>query len=240
MCEVECRLACNARKSISKFRAVQAGLRCADLPYFTPKEVVIHNTPEDCWVSFLGIVRDLTPLVEQYEGTREIKPILAYAGKDISHWFDPRTGDIVHRIHPVTGVRVPYTPHGPVPDVLLQPPTTEWRPLDHKPWWFDPFYVVGYVTRAARIVRIMNVLAKTEVTIEVCSEDTLERILQRHLVRNSNAQSYTWKYEGRKLNMRLTLGQNGIPDPIPKLRAVSLPDNHFVPCLMLYYNDDLK
>uniref|UniRef100_A0A1B6FRZ1 Cytochrome b5 domain-containing protein 1 n=1 Tax=Cuerna arida TaxID=1464854 RepID=A0A1B6FRZ1_9HEMI len=239
MCEVDCRLACNERESISKFRVIQANLRQQDLPYFTPKEVVVHNTPDDCWVSFLGIVRDLTPLVRQYEGTKEIKPILAYAGKDISHWFDPRTGDIVHRIHPVTGVRVPYAPHGPVPHVLLEAPTTEWMPLHNIPWWFNPAYVVGYVTRAARYVRIMNVLAKTKVVTEVCSEDTLERILERHLMRNSHSESYTWKSEGRVLNMKLTLDQNGIPDPIPRLRAVSLPDDYFIPCLMLYFNDDL-
>ena len=36
--------------------------------YFTPNEVSLHNTPEDCWVSFLGKVYNLTPLVKDHKG----------------------------------------------------------------------------------------------------------------------------------------------------------------------------
>ncbi len=36
--------------------------------YFTPAEVAAHNTTADLWVSFLGKVYDLTPLMEQYKG----------------------------------------------------------------------------------------------------------------------------------------------------------------------------
>ena len=31
--------------------------------YYTPYEVAQHNTPDDCWVSFLGSVYDLTRLI---------------------------------------------------------------------------------------------------------------------------------------------------------------------------------
>lgn len=64
------------------------------LQFFTPNEVVVHNSGNDCWVSFLGLVRDLTPLIQKYINSPSIKPILAFAGKDISNWFDPRTGDV--------------------------------------------------------------------------------------------------------------------------------------------------
>lgn len=37
--------------------------------YFTPNDVSSHNAPDDCWVSFLGHVYDLTPLMEQHKGT---------------------------------------------------------------------------------------------------------------------------------------------------------------------------
>lgn len=37
--------------------------------YFTPKEVAVHNTADDLWVSFLGKVYNLTPLCERYKGT---------------------------------------------------------------------------------------------------------------------------------------------------------------------------
>ena len=36
--------------------------------FFTPSEVAIHSTINDCWVSFLGKVYDLTPLCEIYKG----------------------------------------------------------------------------------------------------------------------------------------------------------------------------
>lgn len=54
----------------------------------------LHNSPEDLWVSLLGRVYDLTPLVQRHRADPGIKPLLAYAGKDISHWFDPKTRDV--------------------------------------------------------------------------------------------------------------------------------------------------
>lgn len=38
--------------------------------YFTPAEVAAHNTAADLWVSFLGRVCDLTPLMNQFKGQR--------------------------------------------------------------------------------------------------------------------------------------------------------------------------
>nr|CAI5843825.1 unnamed protein product [Callosobruchus analis] len=110
-------------------------------PYFAPFEVVIHNKPDDCWVSFLGKVFDITPLVKAYKNQRCIRPLLCMAGKDISHWFDEKTGDIQYYIHPETGCRIPYCPHGPIPDVSVQVPSTDWRPLEGKPWWRDDQYL---------------------------------------------------------------------------------------------------
>lgn len=36
--------------------------------YFTPSEVSLHNTLGDLWVSYLGKVYDLTPLVNEFKG----------------------------------------------------------------------------------------------------------------------------------------------------------------------------
>ena len=38
------------------------------MPYFTPNEVSLHNTIDDIWVSYLGKVYDLTPLIEEHKG----------------------------------------------------------------------------------------------------------------------------------------------------------------------------
>nr|CAD7572737.1 unnamed protein product [Timema californicum] len=223
--------------------------------YYTPAEVVVHNTPNDLWVSFLGRVLDLTSLAQEYDGTQEIKPILAHAGKDISHWFDPRTGELKHRIHPVTGVRVPYTPHGPIPHVSLEVPNPLWRPVG-VPWWVDSKYVIGFLTEKARPVRILNVLTGQECTltasiplvldwpvddgeIKVCKEDKLSRISERFLPFNSHASSYTFKFETRVLDMNKTLEENGIPDERELFLDLGLEDNFYIPALMIYFNDDL-
>lgn len=77
---------------------------------------------------------------------------------------------ILHHIHPTTGVRVPYTPHGVIPDVGPVIPTTTWEPISSTPWWFDSSFVVGYLTENARLIRIKNVLTGKETTLEVsCS-----------------------------------------------------------------------
>ncbi|CAH1154034.1 unnamed protein product [Phaedon cochleariae] len=210
--------------------------------YFAPFEVVIHNCPEDCWVSFLGKVFDVTPLVQKHAGERCVQPLLAMAGKDISSWFDERTGDIQHYVHPVTGCRVPYCPHGPIPDVPEQVPTSDWRPLDRPPWWDDERYQVGLLTKRVRPLRIINMVCpfNQEVQLNVCSEDTFIRIEERYLLFNSDAASYTWRYTNRNINMNKTLDENGILDERDTFTDLGLPQNYYIPSVFLYYNDDLK
>ncbi|XP_076250890.1 cytochrome b5 domain-containing protein 1 [Rhynchophorus ferrugineus] len=209
-------------------------------PIFAPFEVVIHNTPSNCWVSFLGKVFDISELIKQYDGQRCIKPLLAMAGKDIGHWFDPKTGDIQHYIHPETGVRVPYCPHGPLPDVSFIVPATSWRPLEKLPWWKDEKYQVGLLSKRVRPLRIINMLTLSEVTINVCCEDTFHRIMERYQLFNSDADSYVWRYIDKNIDMSKTLDENNIPDERDIFTEVGLPQNFYVPSIFLYYSDDLK
>uniref|UniRef100_A0AAY5KIZ1 Cytochrome b5 domain-containing protein 1 n=1 Tax=Esox lucius TaxID=8010 RepID=A0AAY5KIZ1_ESOLU len=134
--------------------------------YFTPKEVSLHNKPDDLWVSYLGKVYDLTPLMKEFQGDVLLKPIIECAGKDISHWFDPKTKD-------------------------------------------------------------------------VCSEETLNEILQRYLRYNSHATSYTWKYNSVKLDMSKTLEENGIPDEGGDFYRGGMDRDLFSESICLYFNDDL-
>ena len=136
--------------------------------YFLPTEVAVHNTETDCWISYNDMVYDLTDLCKIWANKREIKPILAYAGKDISHWFDHEKNDIKYYVHPVTGALVPYCPHGPIPDVISSVvPSSTWRPLDKCPWWLDDKYKKGYLTKNTRPCRILNVLIGVQVVIMV-------------------------------------------------------------------------
>nr|CAI5843824.1 unnamed protein product [Callosobruchus analis] len=211
-------------------------------PYFAPFEVVIHNKPDDCWVSFLGKVFDITPLVKAYKNQRCIRPLLCMAGKDISHWFDEKTGDIQYYIHPETGCRIPYCPHGPIPDVSVQVPSTDWRPLEGKPWWRDDQYQIGLLTKRVRPIRIINMICPfaKEVLINVCCEDTFYRIQERYSMFNSDADSYTWRYLSKNINMTKTMEENGIPDERDLFTELGMPQTYYIPSVFLYYNDDLK
>lgn len=64
------------------------------MPYFSPAEVSAHNCEEDLWLSFLGNVYNITPLIKAHKGSSLVKPLLAAAGTDVSHWFDAATGEV--------------------------------------------------------------------------------------------------------------------------------------------------
>lgn len=74
--------------------AVAKSTTVASMPYFTPAEVAAHNCQEDLWLSFLGNVYNITPLIQAHQGSSLVKPLLAAAGKDVSHWFDAATGEV--------------------------------------------------------------------------------------------------------------------------------------------------
>ena len=61
--------------------------------YYTPDEVRVHNTANDCWISFFYEVFDLTELVQK-NYSHLVDPIINAAGTDITHWFDPMTRDV--------------------------------------------------------------------------------------------------------------------------------------------------
>lgn len=149
---------------------------CKSLQYYLPAEVVVHNKPNDCWVSYLGGVYDLTELCEAWKDTAEVKTVIAHAGKDISHWFDHRANDIRHFVDPSSGASVPYCPHGPIPDVDSGGSARIRRPFDRCPWWLDDKYKKGYLTKNPRPCRIINVLAGTAAVISVSNQNSLPPI----------------------------------------------------------------
>ncbi|RZF48587.1 hypothetical protein LSTR_LSTR012548 [Laodelphax striatellus] len=212
------------------------------LPFVMVRDVVVHNKPDDCWLIIFGLVRDLTPLIEEYRNTPDenlLKPVLAFAGKDVSHWFDEKTGDIKHFVHPITGVLIPYTPHGPIPHVGLQAPSSDWLPPPRLPWWMNPAYVVAKITARERHIRILNMLTRLEVQLCVCAEDTINQIQDRYLAFNAHAHSYLWTYDRRTLDMDKNLDANRVYDDKQTFEDLEMPGNYYVPCLMLYFKDDL-
>lgn len=216
--------------------------------FYTPYEVSLHSSPDDCWVSFLGNVYDLSALLKANPGDLA-EPIIHAAGQDISHWFDPATRDVKRHIDPITNLECAYTPMGRFIHVPPNEPTNDWNTTITKPWWADQTYRVGSLSRALRLIRIKNVLTEQEETLEVPEEETIVEIRERYLLHNWHAKSYTWKairkVKGKfafdELDMNLTLAENGIPNDVPDFEALHIPadDPDYIPVLHVYWNDDL-
>ncbi|XP_039193898.1 cytochrome b5 domain-containing protein 1 [Crotalus tigris] len=207
--------------------------------FFTPREVAVHNRPWDLWVSYLGRVYDLSPLAEEYRGDLLMKPLLEVAGRDISHWFNPRTKDIQTHIDPLTGCLKYYTPQGRFVHIPPPLPRSDWANDFGVPWWKNPVYEIGILSAKTRHIRIINTLTSQEQTLEVCSEETMWEILRRYLPYNAHAASYTWKYHGKVLDMEKNLHNNDIPDEDEEFYQLNMDADDFTSAILLYFNDDL-
>ena len=73
----------------------------------------------------------------------------------------------------------------------------------------------------------------------MCSEEILSEILERYLLYNAHAASYTWKYNGENLNMNRTLEANNVIDESEEFYTLGMDEDQFLPALHLYFNDDL-
>jgi len=91
---------------------------------------------------------------------------------------------------------------------------------------------------------VVNMLTRQEHRLDVCSEETMEEILDRYLDFNAHAGSYTWKRTdskqiGRELDMSQTLEENGIVDERPTFDDLRIDDEYYIPTVHLYFADDL-
>lgn len=75
--------------------------------------------------------------------------------------------------------------------------------------------------------------------MQVCAEETMGDILKRYLPYNSHADSYTWKYFGKNLDMKKTLLENGVEDESEEFFELRMDEDEFLPPISLYFNDDL-
>ena len=100
--------------------------------------------------------------------------------------------------------------------------------------------MIGRLTKKERKINIMNTLCKgDEEVISVASEETLNEILDRYLQYNVHAASYTWKRLGKKLDMDLTLVENGIADETQECLNLGIDPEEYIPTINLYFDDNL-
>jgi len=207
--------------------------------YYTPKEVSSHNTADDCWVSFFDEVYDLSKLIQD-NFSPECEPIIKAAGQDITHWFDPETKEPRTWVDSKTNMTWFFTPFGRYLHIPPIEPDSSWDPSSFStPWWKDRSLCIGRLTIKTRKLRIINMLTKDDDIIEVCSEETMNEILDRYMPSNEHAASYTWKRLGRPLDMEVTLEDNDIPDETAEFIDLHIDEDAYIACVHLYYNDDL-
>ena len=169
--------------------------------YYLPDEIAHHNSADDCWVSLFNQVYDLTKLIAEHYNSPLCDPLILAAGTDITHWFDPETREPIKYANPDTGRFETFCPTGRylhVPD----PKEDQFDLGLVMPWWQDvEQFVIGKLTKKPRKINILNTLTKEEQIMIVAQEETINEILDRYLIYNSHAFSYTWKRLGRVLNM---------------------------------------
>ncbi|KAJ3273557.1 Cytochrome b5 domain-containing protein 1 [Terramyces sp. JEL0728] len=209
-------------------------------PYFTPEQVLAHDSPDDCWLSWLGCVYNLTEFCQKHAGDPQLTPILANAGQDISHWFDPETGNLKTQINLLTDCKTYAKPYGRLINVSPHLPQHNWD-VDEgtKPWWIDQSNCMGYLSKKTRKIRIQNTLTKDEHILEVCTEDSLSAIQERYSLINAHAKGYMWKRLNVLLDMNLTLEENGIPDEDELFNDLGINNDQWLPVIHLYFSDDL-
>lgn len=209
------------------------------MKYYTAEEVSMHNCAEDCWISIYNDVYDLTPLLTSNRGPLA-EPLINEAGKSISHWFDK--DGVKTFMDPEKNIRLPYTPQGRFIHVPPSDPI-EWGATYSLPWWKDSKYIIGKLTKKSRLLKVVNMLTRTEDVIQTCEEETINDILERYLPYNKHAQSYTWKAlingEFVIMNMDATLEQNNVPDETETFYELGMDDDIYIPTLHIYFNDDL-
>ncbi|EDW71336.1 cytochrome b5 domain-containing protein 1 [Drosophila virilis] len=205
------------------------------LRYYLMDEVCIHNKKTDFWIVIHKNVFDLTPMIKDRRDhwNRNMDYLVAYGGKDLSHFFhengEPRTEISVNSGRP----RVLFPP-------ILEVAISEFAKTKHAMWSQDPFYHIGRVTRRPRRLRLINTLTGKVQHMTVCDEDSIYDIQQKYKFRyNHHAGSYEWRKfsNGAKicgvLNLNATLDGNGLTDD--QDCDVELPP----PSIWLYYTDDL-
>lgn len=209
--------------------------------FYTTGDVAMHCTADNCWLSHHGKVYDYTPLIKESPANL-VESIIRAAGKDITFWFDPHTGDPHTMENPISGDPIYRLPNGlPLLHCPLPYPTKEIQVPPETPWWRDDSYEIGYLSGNTRPVEILNTLNSHRHALDVAEEETIADIAGRYSRFNSAALTgYKWKYLGEDLKMDLTLTENGIADDRDTYLKLNWPQSEwYTPVLTLIWKDEL-
>lgn len=114
--------------------------------YYTQKDVQFHISSGDLWVVIFQEVYDLTPLIQKNIASPLCQPLIDFGGKDISHFFDPKTKEPKTKIDTNTGKRIFYCPNGRYLHIPNPNPDEDEEPCEDVPWWRNRSYIIGRLT----------------------------------------------------------------------------------------------
>jgi hypothetical protein len=194
-------------------------------------------------VSFFNQVFDITKLLAANYQSELCDPLVLAAGTDITHWFNLDTREPKTYIDPKTNLPTVYAPTGRylhIPTMGASSNSQTEVANFAIPWWNNTdAYCIGSLTKKVRKINAMNTLTKEDIVIDVACEETMNEILDRFLIQNFHAASYTWKRIGRVMDMNKTLAENGIEDDTKECLALGIDPEEYIPTIHLYFDDDL-
>ena len=205
-------------------------------------DVALHNSRLDCWVTIFDRVYDVTSVLREEADHDKCELLLKYAGEALDHMFDRQSGALKSYVSPVTWVREPYCPEGPLPGVEAVAPSSTGSNTQAKPWWEDETLIVGTLTSRPRRVRIMNTLSGQNDDVTIGDELTVAQIQQRFARYNSDcAATYEWRAliggAMTPLDPTKTLSENGVPYDSPQLEDLALDPDGLPITLALVFKD---
>ncbi len=143
-------------------------------------------------------------------------------------------------VDPTTNLYWFFCPWGRYLHIPPLEPDATWDNSFKTPWWQDKeSYCIGRLTEKTRKLRVINMQTKNDDILEVCSEETMNEILDRYMEINEHAASSTWKRLGRPLDMEKTMEDNDLPDEAEDFIDLNIDEDSYIPSVHLYYNDDL-
>ncbi|EGR34263.1 hypothetical protein IMG5_018720, partial [Ichthyophthirius multifiliis] len=211
--------------------------------FYTLQDLKLHNTANDCWITFFNQIYDITALIQQNINSPFIKPLIEAAGSDITYWFDPLSKDPRVQIDLNTGLEKFYCPQGIF--LHIQPSGPENINLVEDlqtPWWKNPIFFIGRLTIRSSKINIINMLTQHEDLIEVPCEETIntfqkdinkQMYMQQFILGKDMEDLLIWNQTQKKIILLIKL-QNLKDLVIQKMNCIGLLFTYILMWIQLF------
>ena len=107
-------------------------------------------------------------------------------------------------------------------------------------WWNDSSTIIGALDRKYQAIELYNTLSGSRLIVNVPVDMDFSGILKEYAMRwNGHAFSYSYSYNGRRLDLSKCLVDNGIVCDSDLLSGLGIRACEFTPTILMEYEDDL-